>query len=115
MPAGSLTRVRALRAQATRLRHLADEMNVEANLLEGTLSDLPLLGGKELRDEAVAILAEATTPMHYRALLTAIETRTGKRVRGVEPAATLLAGIDRDERIQSCGMRSGLYELVRSH
>ena len=113
MTAGDRRRVRALRDHATELRRLADAITSEANQLEAELSTAPLLGGRALVDAAVAVLLEAPgRTMHYRQLLSAVEATTGRQVRGVDPTATLLANLDRDPRVFSCGARSGQYGLT---
>jgi hypothetical protein len=113
MTAGERNRIIALRDQAKRLRRIADELSADANALEAELARAPLLGGRALVDAAVAILAD--TPghtMHYKELLPLIEARSGMQVRGVDPAATLLANLDRDPRVRSWGDRSGRYLLT---
>jgi hypothetical protein len=50
--------------------------------------------------------------MHYKDLLGRIEARSGMRVRGVDPAATLLAALDRDPQVRAWGDRSGRYLLA---
>jgi hypothetical protein len=110
---GDRRRVRALRDHASELRRLADAITDAANELEAELSTAPLLGGRALVDAAVAVLLK--TPdrtMHYKQLLAAVEATTSRQVRGVAPAATLLANLDRDPRVRSCGDRSGRYVLA---
>jgi hypothetical protein len=102
-----------MRRRATELRRIAADLNNEANLLESQLSELPLLGGRALADAAVSVLsANGNDGMHYRELLDRIEAKSGMRVRGVDPAATLLANLDRDERVTSLRSRSGRYALI---
>ena len=94
---------------------MADGLDEQAALLEGEMSDRPLIGGRDLRDVAVVILLfEGGEGMHYTDLLARIEDESGKRVRGADPAATLLANIGRDDRIVSCGSRTGRYIVAES-
>lgn len=119
MSAGPLiVKARWLRDRATDLRRMADELVAEAKLLERQAEPIPPLGGMELRNTAVLVLADqsAVGPHHrgiyYRDLLTAVENRLDRRVGGRKPDATLLANIARDERIETAGSRTGRYRLV---
>lgn len=105
-------RVRLLRLRATELRRIADDLNVEADALEGDLSDLPLLGGAALVEAAIDVLTAHPDGMHYVQLRAEIETRTQMRVRGEKPDMTLLANLVRDDRVESVGSRSGVYRLA---
>lgn len=109
----SAERVRWLREQASRLRRMADDLNDQANVVEGELSDRPIITGKDLADAAVIVLLfHGGEGMHYRDLLARVEDETGRRVRGVDPSATFLATIYRDPRIVSCGSRTGRYTVA---
>ncbi len=122
-------RVEEARARAERLRRLADHLDEQAardehalRELEGALglaAQLQIeqldreLGGKRLQEIAVAILARELQPgqaVHYRdwyALLCA----AGYRARGKEPLTSFLAQINRAERVEPLGGRSGRYRL----
>jgi hypothetical protein len=110
--------VRALRLRAIELRRVADALVCQAHQLEVGLSERPLIGGRDLVNVAVTILqmGAAVGPrsrgMHYRDLLAQIERHTGKSVRGIDSAATLLANLDRDPRVESAQSRSGRYRLT---
>jgi hypothetical protein len=109
----SAERVRWLRDQAIRLHKMADGMTAQANELEAEMADRPLMTGQEQRDLAVVVLLfKGGDGMHYRDLLVAVEDEGQKRIRGVNPAATFLANLHRDERIVSCGRRTGRYKLA---
>jgi hypothetical protein len=113
MTARDRQRVRALRDRAARLHRLADDLTAKANVLETELAGAPLLGGRRIVDAAVPILTD--TPghvMHYKDLLARVEAQTGMRVRGLDPAATMLAALDRDPRVRAWGDRSGRYLLA---
>jgi len=113
MTAGDRQLIRAKREQAAQLRRLATELTAEAKAMEARLYDAPVLGGRALVDAAVAVLAQAPGhTMHYKELLAVVEAHSGMRVRGVDPAATLLANLDREARISSSGDRSGRYVLT---
>lgn len=109
---------RAMRLRAIELRRVADALVDQANQLEAGLSERPLIGGRNLVNVAVTVLqmGAAVGPhsrgMHYRDLLDAIERHTGTSVRGIDSAATLLANLDRDPRVESAQSRSGHYRLV---
>lgn len=111
---------RALRVRAVELRRVADALVDQANQLEEGLSERPLIGGRVVVDEAIAVLSDnrcvgpSSRGMHYRYLLDEIEERTGRSVRGIDSAATLLANLDRDPRVESARPRSGRYRLVEA-
>ena len=122
-------RVREARERADRLRALAEHLDEQADRDEHALAGVegvlgiaaqmqieqldPALGGKRLREIAVAVLDRELQPgqvVHYRdwyALLCA----AGYSVRGKDPLASFLAQINRDERVERIGSRSGTYRL----
>jgi hypothetical protein len=122
-------RIGDARLRANRLRALAEHLEEQASQdehmlseLEGTLglaAQLQIehldheLGGKRLQEIAVEVLARELQPgqaVHYRdwyALLCA----AGYRARGKEPLASFLAQINRAERVEPVGGRSGRYRL----
>lgn len=122
-------RIADARERADRLRALADHVDELARRdehalheLEGALGIAPQLqieqldhelGGRRLQEIAVEILAREITPgqtIHYRdwyALLCA----AGYRARGKDPLASFLAQINRAERVEPLGARSGRYRL----
>lgn len=117
------------RQRADRLRMLADHLDEQAGRDEHTLRELEgalglaaqlqieeldrELGGKRLQEIAVAVLARKIQPgqaVHYRdwyALLCA----AGYRARGKDPLASFLAQINRADRVEPIGGRSGRYRL----
>lgn len=110
--------IRALRQRATELRGIADALTWHANELEAVLSDRPVIGGRALADKAAAILAKETAGrdpgwrgLHYKALADEIQ-RQGFYIRGQDPAATLLANMDRDGRFVNVEPGSGRYRLT---
>jgi len=122
-------RVSEGRERADRLRRLAEHLDEQAskdehalNELEGALgmaAQLQIeqldkeLGGKRLQEIAVEVLSREVKPgqaVHYRdwyALLRA----AGYRARGKDPLASFLAQINRADRIEPVGARSGRYRL----
>jgi hypothetical protein len=126
---GLRERVAEARHRADRLRTLAEHLDEQASRdehalreLEGVLglsAQLQIeqldrdLGGKRLREIAVAVLEREIQPgqaVHYRdwyALLCA----AGYRARGKDPLASFLAQISRAEQVESIGGRSGRYRL----
>lgn len=122
-------KVEEARAKADRLRALADHLDTQAGRDEHALRELEgvlglsaqlqiedldrKLGGKRLQEIAVALLDREIEPgqaVHYRdwyALLRA----AGYRVRGKDPLASFLAQINRAERVEPVGGRSGRYCL----
>jgi hypothetical protein len=117
------------RHRANRLRALADHLDEQASQDEHALRELEgvlglaaqlrieqldrQLGGKRLQEIAVVVLAREIQPgqaVHYRewyALLCA----AGYRVRGKDPLASFLSQINRAERVEPVGGRSGRYRL----
>ncbi len=75
-------------------------------------SDLRLRG-RRLEEVAIAILTEAETsePIHYRTWFELLRSR-GHLVAGKKPIDTFLAQINRSERVENVGRRSGLYRLA---
>lgn len=109
----SVVRARRLKAQAVRLRRIADELHAEALRLETDAAGVPLLRGRAMVDVAVDVLAGRADGMPYRELLDRIEEASGMRVAGEKPAATLLAALNRDHRVMPVGAsRSGRYALA---
>jgi hypothetical protein len=122
-------RIGEARQRADRLRTLAEHLDEQAGRDEHTLRELEgalglaaqlqieqldrELGGKRLLEIAIAVLAREIQPgqaVHYRewyALLCA----AGYRARGKDPLASFLAQINRADRIEPMGGRSGRYRL----
>lgn len=71
------------------------------------------LGGKALVEVAVRVLADSDKPqpIHYRDWLQLVRL-AGYRVGGVDPQASFLTAISRDERVESIGGRTGLWKLA---
>jgi hypothetical protein len=123
------SRIGEIRGRADRLRALADHLDEQARRDEyalrefegalGLAAQLQIeqldheLGGKRLQEIAVAVLSREIQPgqaVHYRdwyALLCA----AGYSARGKDPLASFLAQINRAERVEPVGGRSGLYRL----
>jgi hypothetical protein len=112
----ALGAVRYLRSRATELRKQADLLNREADLLEQRLAP-GLLKGGQIVDTAVEVLEadEVRGPwhrgVHYKDLLPMVE-RDGRRVRGIDPAATLLTNLHRDPRVELAEPVSGRFRLA---
>ena len=122
-------RIGEARQRADRLRTLAEHLDEQAGRDEHTLRELEgalglaaqlqieqldhELGGKRLQEIAVTVLAREIQPgqaVHYRewyALLCA----AGYRARGKDPLASFLAQINRSDRVEAIGGRSGRYRL----
>jgi hypothetical protein len=122
-------RIGEARQRADRLRTLAEHLDEQAGRDEHTLRELEgalglaaqlqieqldrELGGKRLQEIAVTVLAREIQPgqaVHYRewyALLCA----AGYRARGKDPLASFLAQINRADRVEPIGGRSGRYRL----
>lgn len=75
-------------------------------------SDLRLRG-RRLEEVAITVLAEAESsePIHYRAWFELLRSQ-GHLVAGKKPIDTFLAQINRSERVENIGRRSGLYRLA---
>lgn len=71
------------------------------------------IGGKALREAAVRVLISrsAEGPVHYKKWLEWLE-EDGYRVAGENPAATFLAQIVLDPRVERVGNKTGKYQLV---
>lgn len=70
------------------------------------------LRGRRLEEIAVAILSEADDqPIHYRAWFELLRSR-GYLIAGKRPIDTFLAQINRSNRVERIGRRSGLYRLA---
>jgi hypothetical protein len=122
-------RIDEARGRSDRLRALAVHLDEQATRDEHALRELEgvlglsaqlqieqldhELGGKRLREIAVAVLAKELEPgqaVHYRewyALLCA----AGYRARGKDPLASFLAQISRADQVEPVGSRSGRYRL----
>jgi len=126
---GLRKRIDEARERAERLRALAEHLEEQASQDEHMLRELEgvigltaqlqieqldhELGGKRLREIAVEVLSREIRPgqaVHYRdwyVLLCA----AGYRARGKDPLASFLAQINRAERVEPVGGRSGRYRL----
>lgn len=115
--ASTLIAVRRLRNRASELRQIAHQLNQEADFLERKLVG-PMLSGAHVAERVVELLTEADTGdpgwrgLHYKDLAERIEA-DGTRIRGVDPAATLLANVHRDSRIVCAEQGTGRYRLAR--
>ena len=112
MTASDRQLIRAKREQAAQLRPLAGELTAEANAMEAQLYDAPCWAAAPWSTPPCRLDRGAGPHLHYKALLAVVEARSGMQVRGVDPAATLLAKLDRDPRVSSSGDRSGRYVLT---
>src|SRR5690349_2283959 len=123
-------RIRDQRAQADRLRELADHIEEQTARDEGLLRDMEeILGlapqmrlealdrrlrGRRLREIAVAVLEsqpDSGREIHYRDWYALLEA-AGYQVAGRDPLATFLAAVRRCDRVQAVGSRSGRYHLA---
>jgi hypothetical protein len=117
------------RQRAERLRALAEHLDEQASRDEHALHELEgalgmtaqtrieeldrELGGRRLAEIAVAVLARETEPgqaVHYRHWY-ALICAAGYRVRGRDPLASFLAQINRSDKVEPLGGRSGRYRL----
>ena len=123
-------RVEGLRAQAERLRGVADaaEGDLAAGLrLVGQLDEIlglapqmsmsevdGALRGQRLRQVAIQVLkrqrGEGAT-VHYREWYELL-VANGHRVAGKDPVATFLTQLSRAAEVESVGRRTGMYRLV---
>jgi hypothetical protein len=125
-------RIRGQRAQADRLRVLADRIEEQTARDEGLLQEMEeilglapqmpfealdrRLGGQRLREIAVAVLEsqpDSGREIHYRDWYALLEA-AGYQVSGRDPLATFLAAVRRCDRVQAVGSRSGRYHLTRN-
>jgi hypothetical protein len=126
----ALERVEGLRAQAERLRAVADaaeEDLLAATRLLGQLDEIlgiaPQLSisqvdeelrGHRLRQVAVQVLkrrrGEAAT-VHYREWYELL-VADGHRIAGKNPIATFLTQLSRAPEVEPVGRRTGMYRLV---
>jgi hypothetical protein len=102
---------RVLRERARRLGKLSSSLSQQADELEaeGQGQEGIVLHGRQITDK-LRNLVEVGEVLHY----TELERRlweSGHLVGGVEPLATLLAAVNRDERFVSVRCRSGRYRL----
>ena len=93
-------------------RALRDIESVLGKAPQLQLEDSDLrLRGRRLEEIAVAILSETNSePIHYRAWFELLRSR-GYLVAGKKPIDTFLAQINRSNRVENVGRRSGLYRL----
>lgn len=122
-------RVEQLRAQARRVRELADavEQDLAHNVrllrqLDEILGVAPQLSmtdadvtlrGQRLRDVAIQVLKRhqgEAVAVHYREWYELV-VHDGHRVAGKDPVATFLTQVSRAPEIEPVGRRSGLYRL----
>jgi hypothetical protein len=122
-------RVRDQRAQADRLRILADRIEEQTARDEGLLLEMEeilglapqmrfealdrRLSGRRLREMAVEVLErhpESGREIHYRDWYALLEA-AGYSVAGRDPVATFLAAVRRSDRVRAVGGRSGRYRL----
>lgn len=79
--------------------------------------DLPVgpIGGRQLREIAIEILRSRgdSGAVHYRDWYAWLE-EAGYRASGQNPAATFLAQISQDHRVERVGSKSGRYRLAHS-
>jgi hypothetical protein len=123
-------RIRDQRAQADRLRGLADRIEEQTARDEGLLQEMEeilglapqmrfealdrRLGGRRLREIALAVLKElpdSGREIHYRDWYALLEA-AGYGVAGRDPLATFLAQIRRIDIVEPIGGRSGRYQLI---
>jgi hypothetical protein len=126
----ALDRIKGLRAQAERLRALADAADADLMAAVRLLQQLDeILGiapqmsisqvdealrGQRLRQVAIQVLkcrrGESAT-VHYREWYDLI-VADGHRIAGKDPVATFLTQVSRAPEVESVGRRTGMYRLV---
>lgn len=126
----ALERVEGLRAQAERLRAVADAADDDLTAATRLLSQLDeILGiapqlsisevddalrGQRLRQVAIQVLkrrrGEGAT-VHYREWFELLVAE-GHRVAGKDPVATFLTQLSRAPEVEPIGRRTGMYRLV---
>lgn len=126
----ALERVEGLRAQAARLRAVADaaeEDLASAVRLLGQLDEIlgiaqqlsisevdEILRGQRLRQVAIHVLRRrrgAGAIVHYREWYELL-VADGHRVAGKDPVATFLTQLSRAPEVEPVGRRSGMYRLI---
>jgi len=123
-------RIRDQRAQADRLRILADRIEEQTVRDEGLLQEMEeilglapqmrfealdrRLGGRRLREMALIVLEQlpdSGREIHYKDWYALLEA-AGYSVSGRDPLATFLAQVRRIDEVEPVGGRSGRYHLV---
>lgn len=126
----ALERVEGLRAQAARLRAVADAAEDELAAAARFLSQLAdilgiapqmsmtnvdeVLRGQRLRQVAIQVLKRRrgkTATVHYREWYELL-VADGHRVAGKDPVATFLTQLSRAPEVEPIGQRTGMYRLV---
>lgn len=100
------------RARVARLEGQLADARAQLEAVEASLREP--LRGRAVADAALTALAADghTGPIHYVAWFGLLQGRDGVLVGGEDPLATFLTAIARDERVRSCGHRTGTYEAV---
>ncbi|HEX7289536.1 MAG TPA: hypothetical protein VF250_00290 [Conexibacter sp.] len=123
-------RVEDQRAQADRLRGLADQLEERTQRDEHLLEELaaalgvstqlrieslsPMLRGQRLQEVAVGILRTKWEPgreIHYKQWFALVQEE-GHRVGGKDPLATFLSQVHRAPEVERTGPRTGRYRLA---
>jgi hypothetical protein len=126
----ALERVDGLRAQAARLRALADAAEDDLAAAVRLLSQLDeilgiaqqmsmtqcdeVLRGQRLRQVAIQVLKRKcgkTATVHYREWYELL-VADGHKVAGKDPVATFLTQLSRAPEVESVGRRTGMYRLA---
>jgi len=126
----ALDRVDGLRAQAARLRAVADAAEDDLAAATRLLSQLDeilgiapqmsmtqvdeVLRGQRLRQAAIQVLKRRrgkTATVHYREWYELL-VADGHRVAGKDPVATFLTQLSRAPEVEPVGRRTGMYRLV---
>jgi len=91
------------------LSHIHAILKIETNSAEKErVSNYSDNDGVSITDSAFSILQELHQPMHYKDIATALRDR-GVHISGIDPAATLLSRISRDDRFKR--VKRGTYGL----
>ncbi len=103
------------------LIEMKDQLNRQVRIIENRITDIEngmvgddLLHGIAIADEAEQVLRKFNVPLDYHTMLTLIEERSGKRVYGKKPEASLLSVLHRDNRFFSLRPRSGVFGLTKN-
>lgn len=101
---------RALRSTAARLEFSAAELREQADRLEGLAAEATVIKGRRIVEELAGLL-DIGDRMHYGELSDLLAS-AGYTPSGVDPDASLLAALGRDERFEARPPRSGYYMRV---
>jgi len=91
------------------LSHIQALLKIETKSLESETVLTPKADDTiSITDSALSLLQESHQPMHYKDIASTLKAR-GLQISGIDPAATLLSRISRDERFKR--VKRGTYGL----